>query len=193
MTKIDISKGALLIPVGLSHSGKTHFKHNFFEALHESDIPDHKFMAVNADSVRAMLSGRDDRTDHNREPMVWFLMKKMILQGLLQDKLVFVDATNLKAKYRRTLIALAQEAKVRAIALNFNTPVDVCCQRAIDDGEGDIFVPVIEKMERTMSRPSVKEGFDEIHDVEDVKFISSNGFRYSYMEDYSEDGIPRTA
>jgi len=120
----------LICTVGLPRSGKSTFCKE-----HLSSYP-----IVNPDSVRFAMYGQ--RFIVEAESFVWATVKVMI-KALFRTghQIVVFDATNTVADLRNDM----RSSEYKSVYKVVNTDLEICKQRAIDDGMEDL-VPIIERM-----------------------------------------------
>jgi len=120
----------LICTVGLPRSGKSTFCKE-----HLSSYP-----IVNPDSVRLAMYGQ--RFIVEAESFVWATVKVMI-KALFRagHQIVVFDATNTVADLRNDM----RSSEYKSVYKVVNTDLEICKQRAIDDGMEDL-VPIIERM-----------------------------------------------
>ena len=140
----------LLIPVGLSSSGKSTFiKQN------TGDMYD----IISTDTIREELCGNE--SDQSKNDEVFKLFHKRIGEGLKEGRNVCADATNINIKSRRPLIEIGKRYGAEIVCVLFVTPFESCIARdqlrVRTVGE-----KVIEKQLRRFEVPFYEEGFDHI-------------------------------
>jgi predicted kinase len=104
--------GALIVLVGISGSGKSSWAARHF-AAHE---------VLSSDAFREMVSG--DATDQAASRDAFRLLHIAVRARLRRGLPTVVDATNLTARARRSLLALAGEAGRPAVAVVFDVPLE---------------------------------------------------------------------
>jgi len=132
--------------VGLPGSGKSTFANKML-----CDV-------VSSDGIRRELYGSEEDQSHNGE--VFNEVHRRVMEKLVMKKDVILDATNLSKKRRISFLKeLPQD--VKKIAIVMATELDIVYKqnsqrrRVVPEG-------VIKRMLRTMSLPSVDEGWDFI-------------------------------
>ncbi len=145
----------LTFTIGPSHSGKSTFCNYWATHYQITGVaaPRPRVIAC-SDSIRKGLCGR--RYNSNIEPMV-FGMKQIFIKALLdRGHDVIVDGTHTtKASIQRIL-----EIDPNAIALVFNTPLEVCLDRIKLTGQTDM-ESVIRRHHRQL-QTLLDEGLDKI-------------------------------
>lgn len=93
--------------------------------------------------------------------MMWavhgIILKMLLKQGL--D--IIVDETNVTKNIRGKLIKLAKEYDYEIDGIEFNTPKEVCKERAINIGQEDL-LDVIDRLSEIYEKINLDEGFDYI-------------------------------
>ena len=150
----------LIVTVGLPRSGKSTWAREVTKQIHSP--------IVNPDAVRMAITGQ--RFVKHAEPLVWTIVQCMV-RALFQagHNSVILDATNTTKARRKFWLDecrngfYGDDAKVSFIV--FDTPVDVCKQRAIHGGMKDL-LPIIDSMnEGFESLDPVTEPNRDVHDV----------------------------
>lgn len=125
----------LILTVGLPRAGKS-----TWAQAQGSPI-------VNRDAIRLALHGQAFIGD--AEPMITaieeYMVKSLFLAG--HDR-VIVDATHIKEKYRKRWSYGPWDVEIK----HFDTPPDVCIDRAKADGREDL-IPIIERMAQQAELP----------------------------------------
>jgi protein phosphatase len=105
---------SLVVLIGASGSGKSSLARRLFKA---SEI-------LSSDALRAMV--RDDENDMSATDDAFealhFLLRKRLAAGLL----AVVDATNVRAQDRASLVAIAKELHAMPVAIVLDVGVDAC-------------------------------------------------------------------
>lgn len=115
--KIGIPELALVLLVGPSGSGKSTFGRQHF-------LPTE---VVSSDFCRALVS--DDENDQSATGDAFDLLHDIVRKRLARGRLTVVDATNVQPEARKSLIALAKEYHLFAIAIVFDLPDRLCQDR----------------------------------------------------------------
>jgi predicted kinase len=104
------------------------------------------YPVVNPDSIRLALHGQPHLP--SMEPYVWAIAKTMVRSLFLAGHIVVVlDATNITERRRNEWRSDDWLLEVKY----FNTPKDVCIQRA-KDSNTEYLIPVIERMHKEMEK-----------------------------------------
>ena len=152
-----MSENKLIVLVGISGAGKSTFADTYLK-----EHPDTVYLS--SDKIRGII-GKDE-SDQSVTPQVFGLIKRNIDQSLLAGKTVMVDATSLNPRERRDYLDAARKYDVDAIAFAFErTREQLISNQEKRSSSGGRRVPdfVIDKMLAKYVRPSVGEGFKEIH------------------------------
>ncbi len=148
--------------VGLPRSGKTTLAKEY---RNDNEI------IVDCDKIRAMLVAGDPASSYKKEnePIVWATFNALVKSAISNQKNVHIVNTNCNLPLLKKLLeelkkfnAQQNRANDTEFDLDFywiivDTPVEVCKQRALDNGQYTL-LPVIENM---------KTGFKEV--VEEIE------------------------
>ncbi len=116
---ISIPELALVLLVGPSGSGKSAFGRKHF-------LPTE---VVSSDFCRSIVS--DDENDQAATGDAFDLLHAIVRKRLSRGRLTVVDATNVQPESRKSLIALAKEYHLFAIAIVFDLPERLCQDRNV--------------------------------------------------------------
>jgi protein phosphatase len=108
---------ALVVLIGPSGAGKTTFARRHFAPT----------QVLSSDACRAMVA--DDESDQSATTAAFTVLHCILEQRLRAGRLTVVDATNVQAKDRRPLLALASRYHRPAVAVLFSVPAELCKQR----------------------------------------------------------------
>lgn len=117
--KIGIPELALVLLVGPSGSGKSTFGREHFLRTE----------VVSSDFCRSLVS--DDENDQSATGDAFDLLHAIVRKRLARGRLTVVDATNVQPEARKSLIALAKEFHLFAIAIVFDLPERLCQDRNV--------------------------------------------------------------
>jgi predicted kinase len=128
-------RNVLIVTVGLPRSGKSTWSQ-------QQGVP-----VVCPDSIRYAIHG--DIKNHTQEPKVWEIVKIMV-KALFHSgsSTIILDATSVDDRSRKSWISEDWEIRYKI----FNTPKEVCIQRALDNGQ-EYLVPVIERVSERLTFP----------------------------------------
>lgn len=135
-----------------------------------------KGYVVSTDSIRKFLWQSETVFEH--DVLVFDLASRIMEYLLLQGEDVVFDATNLRRRDRRKFIQLAEKHQAQAYIHWVNSPLAIAIRRNACR-ERKVPVPIIQKYQRTLQKPSLKEGVNRIKiynpDLRTAKVISSKG------------------
>ena len=118
MTKnITIPELSLVALVGISGSGKSTFARKHFR---ETEI-------ISSDRCRAIVS--DDENNQAATNDAFEVLHYIAAKRLKNGLLTVIDATNIQATSRASLIRLAKEYHCIPVAIVLDVPEDVCLER----------------------------------------------------------------
>ena len=115
--KISVPELSLILLVGPSGSGKSTFGRKHFLSTE----------VVSSDFCRALVS--DDENDQSATGDAFDLLHAIVRKRLARGQLTVVDATNVQPEARKSLIGLAKEYHLFAIAIVFDLPDRLCQDR----------------------------------------------------------------
>lgn len=140
----------MTIMCGLPRSGKsTWVKEN----KNENEV------ILSADELRYLIYNQRFWTDG--EPMMWAVHGIILKMLLKQGVDIIVDETNVTKSIRSKIIKLAKEYDYEITGIEFNTPKEICKERAIKTGQEDL-LDVIDRMAVIYEKISLDEGFNYI-------------------------------
>ena len=115
--KIALPELSLVLLVGPSGSGKSSFGRKHF-------LPTE---VISSDFCRGLVS--DNENDQSATGDAFDLLGAIVRKRLARGKLTVIDATNVQPEARKTLIELAREYHVFAVAIVFDLPERLCQDR----------------------------------------------------------------
>lgn len=115
--KIDIPELALVLLVGPSGSGKSSFGRKHF-------LPT---QVISSDFCRGLVA--DNENEQSATGDAFDILDAIARKRLARGKLTVIDATNVQPEARKTLIELAREYHVFAVAIVFDLPERLCQDR----------------------------------------------------------------
>ncbi len=134
---------SLVLLVGPSGSGKSTFARRHFKATE----------IVSSDACRGIVS--DDENDQTVSAQAFELLHFIVRQRLALGRLTVVDATNVDAAARATLVALAREYHFLPAALVFKIPESVCHERNATRADRN-FGPNVVKRQSALLRQGLR-------------------------------------
>jgi polynucleotide kinase-phosphatase len=163
VTTLEVPELCLVVLVGTSGSGKSTFAATHFVATE----------VVSSDECRAMVS--DDANDQGATSDAFAVLEFIVGKRLERGRLTVVDATNVQASARRSLLAFAKEHDVLAVAVVLDVPPGVAAERNAARPDRDFGAHVV-KRQHDQLRRSVKglrrEGFRTVHVLDSVEAVA---------------------
>jgi predicted kinase len=172
---LTIPSAALVVLIGVAGSGKSTFARTRFRPTE----------ILSSDFFRGMVS--DDEGDQEATADAFALLHLALEKRLRRGKLSVIDATNIQQKYRARLIECAQLYQRPAIAIVFETPENLCVERAEKRPNRVVRAAVI-RQQATDLAPQLEnlagEGFAEVFrinpsDEVEVLLTSASSFAKS--------------
>src|SRR5262245_51401662 len=115
--KISVPNLSLVLLVGASGCGKSTFARRHFKPTE----------VLSSDFCRGLVA--DNENDQSATPDAFDVLYYIARKRLAAAKLTVIDATNVKAEDRKSLIETAREHHVLAVAIVFDLPASVCQER----------------------------------------------------------------
>ena len=154
MTELTIPELSLVCLVGASGSGKSTFAREHFG----------RFEVLSSDFCRGLVS--DDENDQSATAAAFDVLHHIAGKRLDTGRLTVVDATNVQADARRSLVALARAHDVLPVAIVLDLPERVCLDRNASRSDRTFSDHVVTR-QRDQLRRSLKhlgkEGFRKVH------------------------------
>lgn len=107
----------LIMMMGISGSGKSHFAHHHFKATE----------IISSDACRAMIC--DDPANQDVTEDAFELVHLIAEKRLKQGHLTVIDATHLQSFARQQIVKLAKKYHAPVIALVLDRPLDLCIEQ----------------------------------------------------------------
>ncbi len=114
---LTIPDSALVLLIGPAGSGKSTFARKHFKSTE----------IVSSDALRAAVS--DDEADQSASGDAFWLLRLIAGMRLKRGRLTVIDATNVLAQSRKSLLALAERNSRPLVAIVFDLPLSVCLGR----------------------------------------------------------------
>ena len=115
--KISVPDLSLVLLIGASGCGKSTFARRHFKPTE----------VLSSDFCRGLVA--DNENDQSATPEAFDVLYYIARKRLAAARLTVIDATNVKADDRKSLIELAREHHVLAVAIVFDLPANVCQER----------------------------------------------------------------
>ncbi|MBE1537755.1 polynucleotide kinase-phosphatase [Actinomadura algeriensis] len=139
--EIRVPETGLVVLVGVSGSGKSHFARRHFAPT----------QIVSSDFCRGVVS--DDENDQSATGDAFDLLHYIVGTRLRRGLLTVVDATNVQTKSRQQLLALAKEHNVLSAAIVLDVPESVAAERnAARPDRADLPAHVLPRQRRELRR-----------------------------------------
>lgn len=163
MSELSIPELCLVVLVGTSGSGKSTFAATHFASTE----------IVSSDECRAMVS--DDPNDQGATTDAFDVLEFIVGKRLQRGRLTVVDATNVQASARRSLLELAKEHDVLSVAIVLDVPTGVALERNTQRPDRDFGAHVIKRQHdqlRRSLRGLKREGFRTVHVLDSAEAIA---------------------
>lgn len=146
--------------VGLPASGKT-TKAKWIE---ENYPCIEKVVAISSDALREELLGDIEDQSRNRE--IFDILHSLVKAELYHGNSVVYDATNLNSKRRKEFLESLDLLPCRKVCIFMSTPYEMCLERN-QNRERRVPIKAMQKMKRSLDKPTLDEGWDDIYIEED--------------------------
>lgn len=167
MTALRIPDLCLIALVGVSGSGKSTFAARHFRSTE----------VLSSDFCRGLVA--DDENDQSATAAAFDVLHHIAGKRLEAGRLTVVDATNVQADSRRSLVELARSHHVLAVAVVLDVPQPVCLARNVARPDRNFGAHVLrnqaEQLRRSL-RGLRREGFHRVFHLEGEAEISSATF-----------------
>ncbi|MCO6009693.1 polynucleotide kinase-phosphatase [Actinoallomurus purpureus] len=140
MMELKIPEMALVVLVGVSGSGKSHFARRHFAPT----------QVVSSDYCRGVVS--DDENDQSATADAFDLLHYIVRKRLRRGLLTVVDATNVQPRSREQLVRIAKEHDVLAVAIVLDVPESVAMERNAARPDRDLPDHVVPRQRRELRR-----------------------------------------
>ena len=163
--KITIPELSLVMLVGSSGCGKSTFAKKHFK---ETEV-------ISSDYCRALVS--DDENDQACTPDAFDVLHFIAGKRLKAGKLTVIDATNVQAESRKSLIQLARRYHVLPIAIVLNIPRNICFERNQSRPDRNFGKHVIwnqhNQLQRSLRSLKKREGITQVHVFNSVEEVDT--------------------
>jgi protein phosphatase len=161
MTEIKVPEMGLVVLVGVSGSGKSHFARKHFKPT----------QVVSSDYCRAVVA--DDENEQSATHDAFDLLHHIVRIRLRRGLLTVVDATNVQQKPRQELLQIAKDQDVLSVAIVLDVPESVATSRNAARPDRDLPPHVVPRQRRELRRGL--RGLDRefkrsyiLHDTEEI-------------------------
>ncbi|MBW8482241.1 polynucleotide kinase-phosphatase [Actinomadura parmotrematis] len=151
--ELRIPATGLVVLVGVSGSGKSHFARRHF-------LPS---QVISSDYCRAVVS--DDENDQSATGDAFALLHHIVGIRLRRGLLTVVDATNVQPRSRESLLHVAKEHDVLSAAIVLDVPPEVAAERNRTRPDRDFGDHVVPRQHRELRRGmrSLHREFKRVH------------------------------
>ena len=152
--RLEIPELSLVVLIGVSGSGKSTFARRHFAAT----------QVLSSDTCRGLVA--DDENDQSATPAAFALLYHIAGIRLRAGRLTVVDATNVKAEDRASLVRLAREHDVLPVAIVLDVPDGECLARNALRPDRDLAPGVVRRQRADLRRGLRglgREGFRKVH------------------------------
>ncbi|KQR99792.1 polynucleotide kinase-phosphatase [Williamsia sp. Leaf354] len=182
MTELAIPRLSLILLIGTSGSGKSTFAAEHFATTE----------VISSDDCRAMVS--DDANDQGATGDAFDVLEYIAGKRLSRGLLTVIDATNVQASSRKSLLALAKEHDVLPVAIVLDLPVSLAVERNASRPDRTFGSHVVKRQHdqlRRSLRSLKREGFRTVHVLDSVEAVAQVSFtRTRLFNDRSDDHGP---
>ncbi|WP_017976536.1 AAA family ATPase [Actinopolyspora halophila] len=168
---LELPELALILLIGPSGSGKSTFAARLFEPTR----------VVSSDHCRALVS--DDPGDQDATPAAFEVLHAIVDKRLAARRTTIVDATNVRASERQSLLRIAKEHDVPTAAVVFDLPERSCITRnaARADKPGPEVVRKHHEELRNSTNDLRGEGFRHVHVLSGEHETESAGIEWTRL------------
>jgi polynucleotide kinase-phosphatase len=152
--ELAVPELSLVVLVGVTGSGKSTFARAHFRPTE----------VISSDLCRGLVA--DDENDQAATRDAFDVLHYIAGKRLAGGRLTVVDATNVQADARRSLVALAREQDVLPVAIVLDLPESVCLARNAGRPDRDFGAHVVRRQRdqlRRGLRSLSREGFRTVH------------------------------
>lgn len=113
----------------------------------------------------------DDESDQGVNGAAFGLLHHITRVRLAAGRLAVIDATNLETRARRRLLRIANDNRVRVVAIAFNISLEKCLERNLARSErvviGDVVGLHAAQFERAIARLRL-EGYEQVYILDEA-------------------------
>jgi len=151
---IEIPDPGLVLLIGASGSGKSTFARQHFQPTE----------ILSSDYCRALVC--DDENDQTATKDAFELLHFILAKRLARHKTTVIDATNVQQSSRSSLLAMAAQWKIPAVAIVFQLAEEVCQKRNLERAIRQVPREVITNQMAAMSEGHLEtEGFVSVYRI----------------------------
>jgi protein phosphatase len=173
---------SLVVLIGVSGSGKSTFARRHFAPT----------QVLSSDTCRGLVA--DDENDQSATPAAFALLHHIAGIRLRAGRLTVVDATNVKAEDRASLVRLAREHDVLPVAIVLDVPEGECVARNALRPDRDLAPGVVRRQRADLRRGLRglgREGFRKVHVLDGTEEVERAVVTYEKQyNDRREDTGP---
>jgi len=165
---ISLPRPSLVLLIGCSGSGKSTFARRHFRGTE----------IVSSDSCRALVS--DDEADQSATKDAFELLHWLVEKRLQRGKLTVVDATSVQAWSRASLLAIAKQREVPAVAIVFHLPPEIVAAQNCARASRNVHSEVIAQQNRDLEVSLLElpnEGFAAVYILRSPEDVNAAEFR----------------
>ncbi len=162
--KLTIPEFSLVVLVGASGSGKSHFALDHFKPTE----------ILSSDYCRGLVS--DNENDQAATDDAFDVLQYIAAKRLAGARLTVIDATNVQMEARKPLLALARQYHCLAVAIVLNLPEGLCVDRNKDRPDRSFGRRVVAQ-QRSQLRRSLRgfrrEGFRYVYELKSPEEVEA--------------------
>ena len=140
MTEIKVPEAGLVVLVGVTGSGKSHFARRHFTPT----------QIVSSDFCRGVVS--DDENDQSASGDAFELLHFIVATRLRRGLLTVVDATNVQTRSWQALLRIAKDHDVMSVAIVLDVPEGLAAERNAARPDRNLPAHVIPRQRRELRR-----------------------------------------
>ncbi len=137
---LDVPALSLVVLIGASGSGKSTFARAQFASTE----------VISSDFCRGLVA--DDENDQSATKDAFDVLHYIVGKRLAAGRLTVVDATNVQAEARKSLVALARDHDVLPVAIVLDLPERVCLERNASRAERQFGAHVVRRQRNELLR-----------------------------------------